>query len=229
MKNKIVTAFAALLVFTGAFFMPGKAYAGSGKDVTPPVLHTELSGGTLHMEAYDSGSGVDAVYVSGRRINYRVDGAVDVELKEYVKDTDETVEVYAVDFAGNQSETAEVPNTYFVSAADQQDVPASADQDTDSSTDAEPVVFTPDGQASVTDIASEKDGKEFYTFATPEGNVFYLVIDGQRDSGNVYFLNAVTEQDLYALAEKIRRKSLMQRAVWKKQPVSVRTDAWQAA
>lgn len=27
MKNRIVTAFAALWVFTGAFFMPGKTYA----------------------------------------------------------------------------------------------------------------------------------------------------------------------------------------------------------
>lgn len=201
MKNRIVTAFAALWVFTGAFFMPGKAYADSG-DVTPPVLHTELSGGILHIQAYDSGSGVDAVYVGGRRINYRVDGTVDVELEEYVKDTDETVEVYAVDFAGNQSETTEVANPYFALAADLQDVSVSMDSDTDTGTDAEPIVFTPDGRASVTDHAAEEDGKEFYTFTTPEGNVFYLVIDTLRDSDHVYFLNAVTEQDLYALAEK---------------------------
>lgn len=61
--------------------------------------------------------------------------------------------------------------------------------------------FTPEGQASVVDHATDGDGKEFYTFSTPEGNVFYLVIDRQRDSDNVYFLNAVTEADLMALAE----------------------------
>jgi len=60
--------------------------------------------------------------------------------------------------------------------------------------------FTPDGQATVTDNATEADGKEFYTFTTPEGNVFYLVIDHERESENVYFLNAVTETDLLALA-----------------------------
>ena len=34
------------------------------------------------------------------------------------------------------------------------------------------------------------------------GNVFFLVIDRQRESENVYFLNAVTERDLMALAEE---------------------------
>ena len=37
---------------------------------------------------------------------------------------------------------------------------------------------------------------------TPDENVFYLIIDKQRDSENVYFLNAVTESDLMALAQK---------------------------
>lgn len=60
--------------------------------------------------------------------------------------------------------------------------------------------LTPDGQATVTDRATDEDGKEFYTFTTPNDNVFYLVIDNQRDSENVYFLNAVTEDDLMALA-----------------------------
>ena len=61
--------------------------------------------------------------------------------------------------------------------------------------------FTPDGTATVTDNATSDDGKEFFTFTTPEGNVFFLVIDRSRPTNNVYFLNAVTEQDLMALAE----------------------------
>ena len=67
--------------------------------------------------------------------------------------------------------------------------------------------FTPDGQATVLDLAYESDGKMFYTFKTPAGNVFYLIIDRQRNSDNVYFLNAVTEADLLALAEKSDGKS----------------------
>lgn len=77
--------------------------------------------------------------------------------------------------------------------------PASASTDPEEARRSLP--FTPEGQASVVDHATDGDGKEFYTFSTPEGNVFYLVIDSQRESDNVYFLNAVTEADLMALAE----------------------------
>ena len=65
-----------------------------------------------------------------------------------------------------------------------------------------PNPFTPDGQATVMDWATEYDGKEFYTFKTPAGNVFFLVIDHARANDNVYFLNAVTETDLLTLAEQ---------------------------
>lgn len=69
-------------------------------------------------------------------------------------------------------------------------------------TERDPNPLTPDGQATVVDDATDEDGKEFYTIVTPAENTFYLVIDKQRDSDNVYFLNAVTESDLLALAEK---------------------------
>ena len=61
--------------------------------------------------------------------------------------------------------------------------------------------FTPDGQGAVLDNTGDSD-KEFFTFSTPNGNIFYLVIDRAREGENVYFLNAVTESDLAALAEK---------------------------
>lgn len=60
--------------------------------------------------------------------------------------------------------------------------------------------FTPDGTGTVVDNATDEDGKEFFTITTPSENVFYLVIDRQRTEDNVYFLNAVTEKDLLALA-----------------------------
>lgn len=61
--------------------------------------------------------------------------------------------------------------------------------------------FTPDGTGTVVDNATDEDGKEFFTITTPSENVFYLVIDRQRTEQNVYFLNAVTEKDLLAIAE----------------------------
>ena len=43
--------------------------------------------------------------------------------------------------------------------------------------------------------------KEFFTIMVADESVFYLVIDRQRETENVYFLNAVTVADLMALAE----------------------------
>lgn len=60
----------------------------------------------------------------------------------------------------------------------------------------------PAGTGTVIETATEEDGREFYTITTSENNVFYLVIDRSRQTENVYFLDAVTEKDLLALAEK---------------------------
>lgn len=62
--------------------------------------------------------------------------------------------------------------------------------------------FTPDGTGTVIDNATDGDGKEFFTVDTEDGDVFYLIIDRQRSADNVYLLNAVTVEDLMALAGK---------------------------
>lgn len=72
-------------------------------------------------------------------------------------------------------------------------------------TEAEPETenpFTPDGTGTVVDNATDEDGKEFYTITAPDESVFYLVIDKQKTGENVYFLNAVTTDDLLPLAEQ---------------------------
>lgn len=61
--------------------------------------------------------------------------------------------------------------------------------------------LTPDGTGTVVDDATDQDGKEFFTITTADETVFYLVIDRQKSTENVYFLNAVTVADLMALAE----------------------------
>ena len=60
--------------------------------------------------------------------------------------------------------------------------------------------FTPEGTGTVVDNATDDDGKEFYTIQTLDEHVFFLVIDKQRTSENVYFLDAVTEKELLSLA-----------------------------
>lgn len=64
-----------------------------------------------------------------------------------------------------------------------------------------PNPFTPDGTGTVLDNATDEDGKEFFSIITPNEHVFYLIIDRQRNTENVYFLDAVTEKDLLALVE----------------------------
>lgn len=75
----------------------------------------------------------------------------------------------------------------------------------------ESVVQTPDtssaapipaGTGTVIDSSTDGGGKEFLTIMTPDKNVFYLIIDRDQTSNNVYFLDAVTEKDLLSLAEK---------------------------
>ena len=65
----------------------------------------------------------------------------------------------------------------------------------------EPPTLTPDGAGTVVDNIMTINDIEFFTVTTENGNEFFLVIDRQRQSDNVYLLNTVTEADLMALAE----------------------------
>ena len=82
-----------------------------------------------------------------------------------------------------------------------QEETAPVEETTEPEETATPNPFTPNGTGTVLDNATSEDEKEFYTIVTEDENVFYLVIDKQRDADNVYFLNAVTESDLMSLAE----------------------------
>lgn len=73
----------------------------------------------------------------------------------------------------------------------------------------EEIPLTPNGQATVIDNASGEDGKEFFTITTANNNVFYLIVDRQREEENVYFLNAVTETDLLSLAQADEQPELI--------------------
>ena len=66
----------------------------------------------------------------------------------------------------------------------------------------EPNPFTTPGNAEVVDQATDDDGKEFYIIETPDGNLFYLIIDNQRDQENVYFTSFVAEEELLAFVKE---------------------------
>lgn len=74
-----------------------------------------------------------------------------------------------------------------------------------------PFAFTPDGNLTLIDDFlqietpatedSEQIEKQFITVQSKAGNTFYIVIDRNGETENVYFMNLVDEADLMALIE----------------------------
>ena len=190
MRTKYI-ALMALMLCVGAFLFPMSAYAAT--NANPPTVTATVEGEALRIEASGGTGGIEAVYINNQRFNYRVDGVLRMDLLAFK--SSEEISVYAVDFDGNVSNTVTVKNPLYESAP----VPQTPSQGIPV-TPSNP--FTPSGQASVLDNATSHDEKEFFTFSTPAGNEFFLIIDRQRGSDNVYFLNAVTERDLIAIAEQ---------------------------
>jgi len=67
--------------------------------------------------------------------------------------------------------------------------------------------LTPPGTGTVIDHYIDPNGKEFYTIVTQDGTYFYLIIDHQRETDNVYFLIVVSKEDLVPLAEYSQSES----------------------
>lgn len=190
MRTKYIK-FLAFMLCMGAFLFP--AMANASQIGSQPTVTVAVEDETLRIEAYGGFLGIEAIFINEQRFNYRVDDVLRLDLLAF-RDID-TLSVYAVDFAGNVSNIESIANPYYsgLQPSPQLDPPQEIPV-----RPANP--FTPDGHASVLDNASNDDEKEFFTFTTPAGNVFFLVVDRQRGSDNVYFLNDVTEQDLIALA-----------------------------
>lgn len=112
MRTKRISLLVALVFLIGAMTLPMTAFAAGGKDTTPPTLTAVLDGETVKIESSDDNSGVEAVYIDKTRVNFLVDGKASVSLKDYAG-TDKKVSVYAVDYAGNHSDTVKFDNPYY--------------------------------------------------------------------------------------------------------------------
>lgn len=62
--------------------------------------------------------------------------------------------------------------------------------------------FTPEGNGSILNEATSDQNKYFYTIQTANNNTFYMVIDKERESGNVYLLSMIDENDLQDFIEE---------------------------
>jgi hypothetical protein len=207
MRLRKTKLFALTALVIGVLFCAGvtAAYA----DEPPPVNEGTLS--------------VDEVWLTGDTLHIAVTDksndekqTLELNLSDYAKPGDEYVSVQATDSAGRTSNVIQFKNPYYAPAAQIENGELSVENDWETDDGAGTAAdgaasesalpggmnpFTPDGQGEVVDNATENDGKEFFTVETPDGNTFYLIVDRQRNAENVYFLNAVTEDDLRSLAK----------------------------
>ena len=186
----------AFMLCMGAFILAGTATAYAADiNVDVESLTVDdvwLTGETLHIAVTDKTSGEKQT--------------LELNLRDYAKPSDEYVTVQAVDTSGRVSNTIQFKNPFYTAQEKPTDTETPKPNDTtQTSQSAVPDgknPFTPGGTGTVMDNAVDGDGKEFFTVKSEDGSVFYLIVDRQRTVDNVYLLNAVTEQDLMALAEK---------------------------
>jgi flagellar basal body-associated protein FliL len=199
-KIRLIPLIALMLVIGATFFAGNIAYAadGSGDPSAKPaetlsVDEVWLTGDTLHIAVTDKSTGESQT--------------LELNLKDYAKASDEYVTVQATNAAGSTSNSIQFKNPYYLlqESADLGDGTGTyitpGTNASESPVPDSPKAFTPDGTGSVVDNATDGDGKEFFTVETADGNVFYLIVDRQRASENVYLLNAVSENDLASLAK----------------------------
>jgi hypothetical protein len=178
--------------------------------VNEPAIEQTLEPVTeLANEQGDALLTVKEIWLTGDLLNISVtdsageDQTLEVNLRDYAKPGDEYVTVQATDSAGHTSNAVRFKNPYYSANAKQ---PAENGENSDGGKNettgmdnAKP--FIPAGNGTIIDDATDGDGKEFFTVDTPDGNTFYLIVDRQRSTENVYLLDAVSENDLASLAK----------------------------
>ena len=189
----------ALMFIMSAMFFSVPAYASDGDPLENLTVDAVwLEGDTLHIEVTDKQTGINQT--------------LQMPLDEYAGNS-EYVSVQAVDRNGGKSNTIQFKNPFYTPGGTDSPLPTTPADGTEGDQPSESGIpevekpadglrpFTPDGTGTVIDNVTDGDGKEFFSVQTPDGNVFYLIVDRQRDTENVYLLGAVTENDLLSLAK----------------------------
>ena len=82
-------------------------------DFTAPTVTAGIRNTLLHVEAADSQSGIAGVKVNDMLFTTLVDGQLDVQLQELLNSY-QTLTIYAIDNAGNKSNSVVLTNPYYV-------------------------------------------------------------------------------------------------------------------
>ncbi len=197
-------AFAAALALTMSMSVTAFAYEG-GSDSTAADAATQTA---TPSETERTGT----VTTNGSRLNLRDGSGTDHNIIGQLPNGD-TVSVVGEENGWYQvvvpEKTGYVSGQYLT--VSEKEVSDSTESDegtdmTDTSSEAESTEsgspLTPDGNLElVDDVTQESDGKQFITVQSKNDNTFYIVIDRDKDTDNVYFMNLVDEADLMALME----------------------------
>ncbi len=189
----LAAAFALMTVMS----VPALAYDGSSDTST----QTETSTVTATTETTTETEQIGTVTTQGGRLNLRDGGSTDYNVIGQLACGD-TVTVLSEENGWYKvivhEKTGYVSGQYLT-------VSDSTSNTATVTTDAQATAsspLTPDGNLElVDDVTQESDGKQFITVQSKNDNTFYIVIDRDKDTNNVYFMNLVDEADLMALME----------------------------
>jgi hypothetical protein len=207
-QNKLLPLI-ALMFIIGAMFFCGtaKAYAADSPAGEPtPTVTAETPADSLTLIVKEVWLTGDTLHINVAERKTGDEQTLELNLRDYAKPADEYVTIQATDSSGRASNSVSFKNPYYEPTTTPEPI-----MPIDTSESAAPdgkSPLTPDGTGTVLDNVTDGDGKEFFTVETPDGNVFYLIVDRQRDSDNVYLLNAVNEDDLASLAKPGDGKSV---------------------
>lgn len=215
MRIKSIMVFLlSALIALGAFYMPVYGAYGSISSIEEAEYSPKSSGESMVVNASwldDEMLRIDVVDVDTGVVS-----SLAVRLSDFVSDAENSryIMIQAVDLDGNLSGVVQISNPFYnpelaaiITGIGQNQTPTEpaetgGDYYNDEVTESPQLGLTPDGTGSVVDNIVTQNDLEFFTVFTEAGNVFYLVIDRQGNTDNVYLLNAVTESDLMALAER---------------------------
>lgn len=204
----VIAAFLAFIVCMGAFLLP--IYASDGGGEYTPILPI--------VDSIDEAMIVNATWLDAEMLRIDVTdlttgvvSSLAIRLSDFISGSNNSpyVLIQAADLDGNLSGVIQISNPFYIPADDTEEYKADDYHDYnlaenggyDGAITSSQGGLTPDGTGTVVDNVVTQNEIEFFTVYTEEGNVFFLVIDRQRNTDNVYLLNAVTEADLMALAE----------------------------
>ena len=190
-------ALAAAFALMMAMSVPALAYDG-GSDTS---TQTDASTATATTESTAETEQIGTVTTQGGRLNLRDGGSTDYNIIGQLACGD-TVTVLSEENGWYKvivhEKTGYVSGQYLT-VSDSTSGTATVTTDTQATASSP---LTPDGNLElVDDVTQESDGKQFITVQSKNDNTFYIVIDRDKDTDNVYFMNLVDEADLMALME----------------------------